>query len=117
MRGNGDGRGHSSGHTENDGPILDSADLRAEIARLHALKAEADDIEYEFELTASAKKFRIGKRKFREWVETAPAVLGTIDEINALVDEVNDKPELIVPTDNLPAAANAVRDMFAAEAG
>jgi putative DNA primase/helicase len=113
MRGNGDGREHK----ENHDPILDPADLRAEIARLRALKAEADDIEYEFELAAGAKKFRIGKRKFREWVESPPAVLDSINEISALVDEVSDKPELIVPTDNLPAAANAVRDLFAAESG
>jgi hypothetical protein len=117
MRGNGDGRGHSDGHTEGRGPVLDPAHLRAEIARMRALRAEVDDIEYEFELAASEKKFGFGKRKFRKWVETPPAVPGSIDEINTLVDEVSDKPELIVPTDNLPAAANAIRDMFAAEAG
>jgi putative DNA primase/helicase len=117
MRGNGQGRGHNSDHTEKHDHTLNPAHLRAEIARLRALKHEVDDIEYEFELAASEKKFGFGKRKFRKWVETPSAVPGSIDEINTLVDEVSDKPELIVPTDNLPAAANSVRDLLAAGAG
>jgi hypothetical protein len=118
MRGNGNGRGNSDGHADSSAPVLDPAHLRAEIEYLRALKAEGvDDIEYELELAARGKKFGFGKRKFREWVERPPAVPGSIDEINTLVDSVSDKPELIVPTDNLPAAANAVRDLFATEGG
>jgi hypothetical protein len=116
MRGHDEGHGRSNGHSERRGPFLDPAHLRAEIARLRALKGQVEDIEYEFELAASEKKFGFGKRKFRQWVERPP-LPGSIDEINTLVDEVSDKPELIVPTDNLPAAANQVRDLFAAEPG
>lgn len=121
MRGNGDGRSQSSGngHATSGGRVLDLAHLRAEVERLRTLKAEGiPSLEWEFDLRQTAKRCGFGPRIFRQYVEgrggSAP---GSIEEINTLVDGVSDKPELIVETANLPAAADAVRDLFAAEGG
>ena len=120
MRGNGDGRGHTH---DDDRPALTAAHLKAEVAKLRTLKAEvrsrADEMEYEVALEKAEKAFGFGKRKFRRWVEepTDGDAPGSVDEANSLVDSVSAKPELIVDTANLPAAANAVRDLFAAAGG
>jgi hypothetical protein len=68
----------------------------------------------DFELAQLAKRSDVGIRKLRHWFEEAPGGTGdlpaSIEDGNKLVDGV--KPELIVETANLPAAADAVRDLF-----
>ena len=123
MRGNGVGPGNGSADRTGGTAVgvIDLAHLKAEIERLRTLKTEGiEEVEFEFELSQAAKRFGIGKRKFRQFVEGPPtgrrsggqAAPASIEEANRLVDGV--KPELIVETANLPAAAAAVRDAFAA---
>jgi hypothetical protein len=123
MRGNGDGRGQFSGngHTAGSGPVLDDLmHLRAEIDRIRSLKTQGlNPAELDFELAKLAKRSGIWIRKLRHWFEQPAngAVPGSVAEINALVDGISDKPELVVETANLPAAADAVRDLLAAAGG
>jgi hypothetical protein len=121
--GAGPGNGSADGTGGAAGGVINLAHLKAEIERLRTLKAEGiEEVEYEFELGQAAKLFGIGKRKFRQFVEGPPtgsanrsggqALPASIEEANRFVDGV--KPELTVRTDDLPAAADAVRDLFAA---
>jgi putative DNA primase/helicase len=121
MSKNGPGNG-SNDQTGHAAGVVDLAHLKAEIERLRTLKAEGvDPIEYEFEVRQVAARFGIGKRKFRQFVEgpqagsdcrsTGQELPDSIEEAKQFVDAV--KPELIVRTDDLPAAANTVRDLFA----
>jgi hypothetical protein len=121
MRGSDERRGYSNGHADSSGPVLDVAHLKGEIARLRELKAEGvEEVEWEFDLAQTGKRIGFGKRKFRQYVEPSPdgdddrAVPISLDQTKNLVDAV--KPELIVETANLPAAADAVRDLLAAAA-
>jgi hypothetical protein len=124
MRGNGDGRRGSSDRTRVrlGDPFVDLAHLKSEIERRRTLRAEGVyEVEYEFDLTQTGKRFGFSKRKFRQFVERSPGSVSrsgdgpapvSVDEANKLVDGV--KPELIVETANLPAAAAIVRDALAA---
>jgi putative DNA primase/helicase len=125
MKRNGAGRGNGSADGTGGAVsgVINLAHLKAEIERLRTLKAEGiEEVEYEFELGQTAKLFGIGKRKFRQFVEGPPtgnanrsggqALPASIEEANRFVDGI--KSELIIETANLPAAAVAVRDAFAA---
>jgi hypothetical protein len=125
MKRNGAGPGNGSADQTGGaaGGFISLAHLKAEIERLRTLKAEGiEEVEYEFELGQAATRFGIGKRKFRQFVERprtgnanrsgGQSVPASIEEANSLVDGI--KPELIVETANLPAAAAVVRDTFAA---
>jgi hypothetical protein len=116
MRGNGDGRGHHSGngHADGGGPVLDLVHLRAEIDRIRSLSRQGfNAAQLDFELSILSKRSGVGVRKLRRWLDedASGAIPSSLGEVIALVDAV--QPELIVEAANLPAAAEAVRDLLA----
>jgi hypothetical protein len=101
--------------------VVSLAALKGEIASLKVLKGEAPDEEFEFALTQAAKRFDIPKRKLRNWVDDVDQgarradrdiLPTTVEEANNRVDGL--KKELVVEMADLPAAAAALRDIFAA---
>ena len=71
------GAGPGNGRADRTGGAADAvinlAHLKAEIERLRTLKVEGiEEVEFEFELGQAAKLFGIGKRKFRQFVESPP---------------------------------------------
>jgi hypothetical protein len=101
--------------------VVSLAALKGEIASLKVLKGEAPDEEFEFALTQASKRFDIPKRKLRNWVDDVDrdaqrgegeALPITAEEANKRVDAL--KKDLVVEMADLPAAAEALRDIFAA---
>jgi hypothetical protein len=93
--------------------------LKAEIDRIRSLRTQGlNAAQVDFELELLRRRSGVGIRKLRSWVdEPHDDAPGSVEEINTLVDKVSTKPEVIVDVANLPAAAAAVRDLFAASGG
>ncbi len=126
IRGNGDGRDKESGGTRSDGqhdPASAPVALHEKVSEM----ATWDEIACEYALPGVAKLYDMSRTVLRKAIArlrannerrakkngAGDAARGSAPDVPKILEEAA-KPELVVETANLPAAADAVRDLFAA---